>query len=1023
LVDEEIDERILNLLDLKDVFDIDYGTYKTLLREKLAEGRITGKELPREEDELLVEEFRRIKSKVGRFRIKKKNISADYVEDTKSPVIKSTKLLPQSLVPEKDLAETKSKDITDIQKLLDSILSTIRNQSKDDKKRIELDRRASEAKRRKTREASLEKGLDKVKSALSKIIAPFQSIIDKIKRFLFFTILGRAFKVFMDWASDPKNKKKLEVIGRFLKDWWPALLGAWFLFANPLGKFIRTVIGSVAKLTLRLAKFAIPKLLSFIKANPIAAIAVTGAVAAGAGEMMRQKEEKRQVTRESEKRGVKPSVVQKELDTAKSSPFAMFGEGMSNIGGYNNGGSIFSGIVGKNDGTRVSGAGEDTQYFPVAGGGGAVLAPNELVLNEKQQAQMHQDTGVHPASYVSGVQPKKLSEKITPFNTGGVIPGGPFTPLPSPGYVRPQGSFIPKPILRLPGPMPGSTVPFGYDPMRGLEGGGLVESLGRFLPGTGTVMAPRGRQWEGQGTTMQKILGMGIPGSERQTTYSAGDIARYNQLNKLRQLISGQSLYSGPYGRYMARMTQTQPTQGSFVGDAFRNFGKNVQTLKGAAKRQEEMMGQMGYKPNGYMNLSGQPIKRQGGGLIENPSTEDIMRQAHSTTVRIERGEGFGESGSGVLVRNDNGTYSVLTSGHVISGYVPGEDGNTIKIVTPDGKKHDIDPKSVRQSGVDLGSVKFSSKENYMVSRPGDPTKMKPGDSTYVGGYPIDPKTGIQDKTLRFTTGQSINPSVTDPETLKKGYTMAYSNQTQAGMSGGFVFNSRGELVGIHGSGSQMGQIQGSRAVPISSVGGTYGSTDTRNPYVNPNLTYMQLSKLQQEKAAQTYKDKTGSEADYGGPRGDQYLVGEKPDINARVMKGFVRGGLIKENTGIDIPGATADRQYLPPMAVQPGEQHYVIPKDAVQRGAVPMIDYIVAKLDPNSNPRNKGKDLIAPPTKNNIIPLPPEIIKSAASAPSKPGPGSQVVPTFSAYRETNERYESMKIYTLRSSTIGSRVM
>ena len=126
---------------------------------------------------------------------------------------------------------------------------------------------------------------------------------------------------------------------------------------------------------------------------------------------MRQKEEKRQVTRESEKRGVKPSVVQKELDTAKSSPFAMFGEGMSNIGGYNNGGSIFSGIVGKNDGTRVSGAGEDTQYFPVAGGGGAVLAPNELVLNEKQQAQMHQDTGVHPASYVSGVQPKKLSEK------------------------------------------------------------------------------------------------------------------------------------------------------------------------------------------------------------------------------------------------------------------------------------------------------------------------------------------------------------------------------------------------------------------------------------------------------------------------------------------------------------------------------------------------------------------------------------------------------------------------------------
>ena len=35
LVDEDIDERVLRLLGIEDVFDIDYATYKTLLKEKM----------------------------------------------------------------------------------------------------------------------------------------------------------------------------------------------------------------------------------------------------------------------------------------------------------------------------------------------------------------------------------------------------------------------------------------------------------------------------------------------------------------------------------------------------------------------------------------------------------------------------------------------------------------------------------------------------------------------------------------------------------------------------------------------------------------------------------------------------------------------------------------------------------------------------------------------------------------------------------------------------------------------------
>ena len=38
-VAEQIDERILRLLGLEDVFDLDYDTYMTLLREAMVKGK------------------------------------------------------------------------------------------------------------------------------------------------------------------------------------------------------------------------------------------------------------------------------------------------------------------------------------------------------------------------------------------------------------------------------------------------------------------------------------------------------------------------------------------------------------------------------------------------------------------------------------------------------------------------------------------------------------------------------------------------------------------------------------------------------------------------------------------------------------------------------------------------------------------------------------------------------------------------------------------------------------------------
>ena len=75
---EQIDIRILRLIGLEDVFDLDYGTYLSLLKEVMVKGRMTKTSIPTEEIELVTEEFKRVRSKKdkGRFKVKSKKISA-----------------------------------------------------------------------------------------------------------------------------------------------------------------------------------------------------------------------------------------------------------------------------------------------------------------------------------------------------------------------------------------------------------------------------------------------------------------------------------------------------------------------------------------------------------------------------------------------------------------------------------------------------------------------------------------------------------------------------------------------------------------------------------------------------------------------------------------------------------------------------------------------------------------------------------------------------------------------------------
>ena len=171
-----------------------------------------------------------------------------------------------------------------IRKTVDSIFKTLTEQNKFFGKQAEKERKSLENQRRSKKEDRYEAKKDKkFKKAFEKTVKPFSNILNGIINYLTAILFGRAFTKLMDWFTDPDNKSKVESIGRFLKDFWPALLGAYLIFGNSLGRFVANIIGTVTKMTFRLLKFAIPKLIKVIRKNPIAAAAtaIIGGAAIG----------------------------------------------------------------------------------------------------------------------------------------------------------------------------------------------------------------------------------------------------------------------------------------------------------------------------------------------------------------------------------------------------------------------------------------------------------------------------------------------------------------------------------------------------------------------------------------------------------------------------------------------------------------------------------------------------------------------------------------------------------------------
>lgn len=169
-------------------------------------------------------------------------------------------------------------------------------------------------------------------------------------------------------------------------------------------------------------------------------------------------------------------------------------------------------------------------------------------------------------------------------------------------------------------------------------------------------------------------------------------------------------------------------------------------------------------------------------------SADEVGKIAKSITVLIDSKN----PGSGIIIKRNGNTYTVLTARHVFK-----DAEAKYEIVTPDNQRYLLNYSSVKKlPNIDLAVVEFTSTQTYSVAKIGNSDLATEGKAAYVAGFPKT-SAAINTSIYNFTDGR-ITANASKPIN-DDGYALVYSNNTLPGMSGGPVLNENGEVVGIHG--------------------------------------------------------------------------------------------------------------------------------------------------------------------------------------------------------------------------------
>jgi len=383
--------------------------YEKYATEMAKDGTLDGDKLTREERIEGVRAYRRGKidfetfvNKVLKTRdeIKKQGQEQDTSDSSSSslPESKGSAMVKRDSVNIDMFKPTEKtqKNFDDIQRGIDSILESLREENSLAKDKSDADRLKEEERKRKAQETKLEKPFEKLGGVVGAVLKPVKSLWEKIWNFIWNVFLGRTVVKLFEWFGKEENKKSLEAIGVFLKNTWPAILAAFLVFGTGLGGFIKGIVGlttkfipKIVKMVAKLAKSAV----KFAISNPLAALAIAGGVATVAG--LAQQATSKSNDEERAKEG------KTQLDDTQE-----FG----GISGDPMGG-LFSG------GGGVPGTG-DKDTVP------AMLTPGEFVMSKGAVQKYGMDTLESMNAMGGGTNLPERMDGITYAAGGGMIGGG-----------------------------------------------------------------------------------------------------------------------------------------------------------------------------------------------------------------------------------------------------------------------------------------------------------------------------------------------------------------------------------------------------------------------------------------------------------------------------------------------------------------------------------------------------------------------------------------------------------------------
>jgi S1-C subfamily serine protease len=178
-------------------------------------------------------------------------------------------------------------------------------------------------------------------------------------------------------------------------------------------------------------------------------------------------------------------------------------------------------------------------------------------------------------------------------------------------------------------------------------------------------------------------------------------------------------------------------------------------------------------------------------------TSTEVNQIARSVTVRVVSPSG---SGSGVIIRREGKTYTLLTVAHALANKTV-----VYEVITPDAQRYTLDRKSIKvHPQADLAIAQFISTKSYAVAKIASAEKIAEGTLSYVAGFP-GKTTAMTESIYNFTKGE-ITAAPAQP--FKDGYGLVYTNTTLPGMSGGPIFNADGALIGIHGRADAKTELQ-----------------------------------------------------------------------------------------------------------------------------------------------------------------------------------------------------------------------